>query len=113
LPRIAAVFRRDHATIMHLIETENLSRGLPKNYPLNEWREKEALTIALNIDLMDEQLRAGQKMEDVSYSWGVSTEKLKQAINTFRVHSADKSHIPHADQNGSGRIAPALEGVGA
>lgn len=113
-PRIAAALHRsDHTSAMHLVETENIARGLPRNYPINEWRAQTEQALTCNIDLITEQLDAGQDPDDVAYAWGISTVRMLQSVQNYRRQIGEKPENQQADERAFDRIGSDLEGVGA
>ena len=105
-PRIAAVFKRDHATIMHHVESENEALGLPKDYPQGYWRAEREAALTDNIDIIADRLAKGGKIDALAYEFRVPTHRLKLEIAAFRRMTADKSSVLRADKQRTDRIAP-------
>lgn len=104
-PRIAAVFKRDHASIMHLVELENESRGLEANYPRNIWLAEQKTALVDNIDIMAKRIDAGARIDVVAYEFRVPTHALKIELKAFRRRTADNLPVHSADNQTTDRIA--------
>lgn len=110
-PRLQAVFRRDHATIMHHVGLENEARGLPKDYPLSQWRAESEAALTGNIDIIADRLSKGDKIDALAYEFRVPTHRLKLELKEFHRLCADKSSVSRADNQRTDRIV--AEPVGA
>ncbi len=110
-PRIAAVFKRDHATIMHHIELENEALGLPKDYPQGYWRAEREAALTDNIDIIADRLANGGTIDALAYEFRLPTHRLKLELKEFYRRAADKSSVSRADNQRTDRIV--AEPVGA
>lgn len=110
-PRIAAVFKRDHATIMHHVEMENEALGLPKDYPQGYWRAEREAALTDNIDLIAQRIKKGDKIDALAYEYRVPTHRLKLELAAFRRTSAHNSANPNADNQRTDRIASQFVGA--
>ena len=110
-PRIAAVFKRDHATIMHHVELENEALGLPKDYPQGYWRAEREAALTDNIDIIAQRIKKGDKIDALAYEFRVPTHRLKLELAAFRRLYADKSPNQNADNQRTDRIASQLVGA--
>ncbi len=80
-PEIGRNFQgRDHASVMHLVKRENKARGLPLNWPIEDWAVERDLRIQHDLKVIEQRLRQGENIADIAYQYRADRNTVHAAL---------------------------------